>query len=398
MSFKTCPSCNEQRPHYEVFCQSDAHDDTCGWDLTDVPLDLPRPEAPPSAPPNAGPVCVKGHPLNPGDFICGVCGSDIASGVFLDQPSQQGEFGEEEQLEYQPPFATQVGGWELLGRLDSPGTSIEAYRVRDADGAQGILTLYPCGVRPDAGVDTAVDSLAPHIAAQGWRVIATDMRGRGQSEYAAQSASYIVPTYVADVFALLAQEKVERFVAIGTSMGGLMTMGIATIAPEKIAGAALNDIGPQLELEGIDKIKTYVGQGRSFPTWMHAARELEAVHGGSHPRFGTEDWLAMAKRTLTLCSNGRIAFDYDMKIAEPLHAAAGSPPVDLWPAFRALAGRPVLAIRGELSDLLSAATLERMAAELPGLDVCLVPRTGHPPTLEEPAALAAIGRLLAKVA
>jgi len=166
MSFKTCPSCNEQRPHYEVFCQSDAHDDTCGWDLTDVPLDLPRPEAPPSAPPNAGPVCVKGHPLNPGDFICGVCGSDIASGVFLDQPSQQGEFGEEEQLEYQPPFATQVGGWELLGRLDSPGTSIEAYRVRDADGAQGILTLYPCGVRPDAGVDTAVDSLAPHIAAR----------------------------------------------------------------------------------------------------------------------------------------------------------------------------------------------------------------------------------------
>lgn len=242
------------------------------------------------------------------------------------------------------------------------------------------------------------EDLAPHIAAQGWRVVATDMRGRGQSEYAAQSASYIVPTYVADVFALLAQEKIERFVSIGTSMGGLMTMGIAMIAPERIAGAALNDIGPQLELEGIDKIKTYVGQGRSFPTWMHAARELEEVHGGSHPRFGTEDWLAMAKRTLTLCSNGRIAFDYDMKIAEPFMLPdSGAVPPDLWPGFEALAAKPLLLIRGGLSTLLSDATFAEMHRRAPHAEVVTVPDTGHAPTLDEPETRAAIDALLARV-
>lgn len=166
MSFKTCPSCHEQRPQYEVFCQSDVHDGTCGWNLTDVPLDVPRPEAPQSpTPPNAGSVCVNGHPVNPGDFICGVCGSDIASGGSLDQSLQHGEFGEEAQSDYQP-VATQVAGWELLARLDTPGTSIEAFRVRGVDGAQGIMTLYPCGVRPDANVNAAVDSLAPTIAAR----------------------------------------------------------------------------------------------------------------------------------------------------------------------------------------------------------------------------------------
>lgn len=243
------------------------------------------------------------------------------------------------------------------------------------------------------------EGLAPHIAAQGWRVIAPDVRGRGKSEYAAQSASYAVPTYVADLVALLDQEKIERFVSIGTSMGGLMTMALASVAPERVAGAALNDIGPQLETAGIDKIKTYVGQGRSFPTWMHAARELEEVHGGSHPRFDTADWLAMAKRTLTLCSNGRIAFDYDMKIAEPfMESDAVAVPADLWPGFDALADKPMLLIRGSLSTLLSDETFAEMKRRAPGASVVMVPDTGHAPTLDEPEARSAIDAFLARFA
>ncbi len=243
------------------------------------------------------------------------------------------------------------------------------------------------------------EELAPHIAAHGWRVIAPDMRGRGGSEYAAQSSSYVVPTYVADVFALLEQEKIERFVSIGTSMGGLMTMVMATVAPGRIAGAALNDIGPQLETGGIDKIKTYVGQGRSFPTWMHAARELEEVHGASHPRFDTADWLAMAKRTLTLCSNGRIAFDYDMKIAEPFMVPdSGAVPPDLWPGFEGLAKNPLLLIRGGISTLLSDDTFAEMQRRAPDAASVTVPATGHAPTLDEPEARAAIDALLARIA
>lgn len=241
--------------------------------------------------------------------------------------------------------------------------------------------------------------LASHIAGQGWRVIVPDMRGRGKSEYAPDSSTYGVPTYIADTFALLAQEGIERFISIGTSMGGLMTMAMATVAPERIAAAALNDVGPVVQTEGLDKIKTYVGQGRSFPTWMHAARELEEVHGAAHPRFITADWLAMAKRSLTLCSNGRIAFDYDMKIAEPIMAAdpAAVPP-DLWPGFEALADKPLLLLRGSHSTLLSEATFAEMQRRAPRAATVVVPETGHAPTLDEPEARAAIDALLARTA
>ena len=115
-----------------------------------------------------------------------------------------------------------------------------------------------------------------------------------------------------------ALSRADLFVSIGTSMGGLITLMIAATQPQRVAGTLLNDVGPVLETAGLDAIKSYIGQGRSFPTWMHAARALEDAHGAAFPNFGTEDWIVMAKRTLTLCNNGRIAFDYDMKIAEPM--------------------------------------------------------------------------------
>ncbi|WP_454598906.1 alpha/beta fold hydrolase [Qipengyuania sp. SM2507] len=243
--------------------------------------------------------------------------------------------------------------------------------------------------------------LAEHLSAAGWRVLTPDMRGRGNSDYATDSATYTVPTYVADVLALLEQEGIARFVAIGTSMGGLMTMMLATLAPERIAGVVLNDIGPVIESEGLDKIKTYIGQGRSFSTWMHAARALEEVHGQSHPTFDTEDWLAMAKRGMTLCSNGRIAFDYDMKIADPILDAesdAAAVPPDLWPAYEALAGRPVLLVRGGDSTLFSTDTFAEMKRRIPQATTLVVPDTGHAPTLDEPETRAAIDALLAEIA
>lgn len=243
------------------------------------------------------------------------------------------------------------------------------------------------------------ESLAPHIAAQGWRVLAPEMRGRGRSGYAPDPASYAVPTYVADLMALLAQEDIDRFVAIGTSMGGLMTMAMAALSPDRIAGVVLNDVGPVVEAGGLDKIKAYVGQGKSFPTWVHAARSLVELHGETYPDNSLEDWLAMAKRTMILVSNGRIAFDYDMKIAEPIMASdEAAVPVDLWPMLRALAGRPAVLVRGERSAILSADTFAEMASALPGARSVTVPNTGHAPTLDEPEVRAAIDAMLAEIA
>lgn len=240
------------------------------------------------------------------------------------------------------------------------------------------------------------DVLAPRLAKER-RVICPDMRGRGDSDYAKDSASYTPVQYCEDVLALLEQEGIERFVAIGTSLGGLMTMGLATVIADRIAGVVINDVGPRLEPAGLARIKDYVGQGRSYPTWVHAARGIEAAQGASHPGQPLDFWIGMVKRIMTLTSNGRIVFDYDMKIAEPFLDFDVENQPDLWPAWEAFADRPVLIVRGALSDLLSEATLSEMLRRLPAAKAVTLPNVGHAPTLDEPKAVEAIERLLAQV-
>jgi pimeloyl-ACP methyl ester carboxylesterase len=240
--------------------------------------------------------------------------------------------------------------------------------------------------------------LAERIAGQ-WRVLCVELRGRGDSDYAKDPSTYDLRQYIEDLRELLDEQAISQFVAVGTSLGGLMTMVLATVEPDRIAGALLNDIGPVLEREGLDAIRERVGQGRSFPTWMHAARALEEAHAAAFPDYTVTDWLAMAKRLMTLTSStGRIVFDYDMNIAEPFVAVDPEAlPPDLWPGIDALAGRPVALLRGELSTLLSEATFEKMARRLPQADAVTVPRAGHAPTLDEPEAVSALDRLLARV-
>jgi len=241
------------------------------------------------------------------------------------------------------------------------------------------------------------EGVAQRLAGE-WRVLCVDLRGRGDSAYAKDSASYNPAQYVDDVMMLFAEAGLEQVVTIGTSLGGLMTMILGMIAPERIAAAVLNDVGPEVDPEGIERIRGYVGQGRNFPTWMHAARALQEAQGDNFPDFAISDWLVMAKRCMTVGSNGRIVFDYDMKIAEPFAQPTVAAPPDLWPGIAALAGKPVLLLRGEASDILKPEVHNRMAERLPQAEAVVIPRVGHAPTLDEPEAIAAIGRLLARVA
>lgn len=230
-----------------------------------------------------------------------------------------------------------------------------------------------------------------------WRVICPDLRGRGDSAYAKDSATYNPLQYAEDLALLFAEAGLNRVVSIGTSLGGLLTMIIAMTTPDRLAGALLNDVGPEIDPAGLERIREYVGHGRSFPTWMHAARAIEETQGMAFPDYAASDWLAMAKRCMVVGSNGRIHFDYDMKIAEPFAEPGGEKGVDLWPALGGFKGVPTTLLRGELSDVLSAATFERMERELPDAEAVTVPRVGHAPMLDEPAAIAAIDRLLARV-
>jgi pimeloyl-ACP methyl ester carboxylesterase len=230
-----------------------------------------------------------------------------------------------------------------------------------------------------------------------WRVICPDLRGRGNSEYSKDPQTYAPRIYIADLEALFLRAGLTRFVAIGTSLGGLLTMLLSAGGRERLAGAVLNDVGPVVEREGLARIRDYVGKGNTFPTWMHAARAIEETMGHAFPDYGAADWLVLAKRMMELGGNGRIAFDYDMKIAEPFARANEAPQPDLWQFFEALSGCPVLTLRGELSDILSVETLAEMQRRMPTMEAVTLPRIGHAPTLAESAALEAIGRLLAKV-
>ncbi len=243
------------------------------------------------------------------------------------------------------------------------------------------------------------EALAASLAGE-WRVLCLDMRGRGDSDYARDPMTYTPAHYVADVEALLVVEGITRFVAIGTSLGGLMTMLLAAANPERIAAAVINDVGPEIEPAGLARIREYVGQGRSYETWVHAARALQEANRAIYPAWGLPDWLRMAKRCMVIGSGGRIVFDYDMNIAEPFEAQDGPAPAPevMWALFDALAARPLLVLRGEHSDILSADVAARMAARAPGSELVTVPGVGHAPTLDEGEAVAAIARLLARAA
>ncbi|MCD2325403.1 alpha/beta hydrolase [Sphingomonas sp. IC-56] len=240
------------------------------------------------------------------------------------------------------------------------------------------------------------EMLANRLAGQ-WRVLALEFRGRGESAYAKDPLSYVPLTYLQDVEALLAEREIERFVSVGTSLGGIVTMLLAATDGARLAGVVLNDVGPELNPAGLSRIRSYVGKGVWHPTWMHAARHVAEAHGEVYPGYGIEDWLCMAKRLYRVNSSGRIVLDYDMKIAEPFRVPGGDAAPDLWPTIDALKGRPVLVVRGERSDILSAETAERMVARLDEAELVTVPGVGHAPTLDEPEVIAAVERMLARV-
>jgi pimeloyl-ACP methyl ester carboxylesterase len=232
----------------------------------------------------------------------------------------------------------------------------------------------------------------------GWRLICVELRGRGQSDYAKDAMTYLPPVYWQDMEVLISALGLKRFVLFGTSLGGLITMLLAMADNRRIAGALLNDIGPVLESEGLDHIRSYVGRSHSWPTWLHAARAICEMQRDRYPDWEIAQWLVYAKRLCKLSPEGRIVFDYDLRIAEPFRQPGGDTGFDLWNAFAGLKGVPSLVVHGELSDLLSRATVERMIAENSAMEAVSVPRVGHAPTLDEPEAASAIDRLLERVA
>jgi len=228
-----------------------------------------------------------------------------------------------------------------------------------------------------------------------FRVIVLEFRGRAESDYDPLPMRYTPLTYAADVLELLDQLGIDRAIFVGTSLGGLVTMAVAAMQPQRIAAAILNDVGPALTPVGLERIQNYVGNDTRFRTWDEAAAAIKANQGSAFPNYNHDDWLAMVRRNCRE-DNGEIRFDYDMAIIIPFEAAP-TPKIDMWPLFRALGEKPLLVVRGEISDLLSAESLAKMHDAVPDMKSVTVPQTGHAPMLDEPEAEEAIDDFLSAV-
>ncbi|WP_299293101.1 alpha/beta hydrolase [uncultured Tateyamaria sp.] len=226
--------------------------------------------------------------------------------------------------------------------------------------------------------------IAPHLPP--CRMIRMDYRGRGQSDHDPTWANYILPIEIRDVKELMDHLSLSSVAILGTSRGGLNAMGLAATAPDRLLGAALNDVGPELNPAGLADIMTYLGRRPAARTIEEAAAALPHVLKG-FANVPADRWLHEA-RTHFVQTDAGLDITYDPHLRDAV-AAGGAVP-DLWPFFDALAGKPLCLIRGAGSDLLSAETAQKMQARRPDMILAEVPDRGHIPFLDEPEAVAAI--------
>lgn len=269
---------------------------------------------------------------------------------------------------------------------------LELY-ARDYAGSGPCLLMLHGLTRNSADFAELADRLAGRF-----RVVVPDQRGRGRSQYDPEPTNYTPITYCADMAGLIARLQLGRPVLIGTSMGGLMAMMMGAMAPAGYRGIVLNDVGPVVDPAGLARIAKYVGAEPPITDWAGAAAYCKETNGDAFPHYGDGDWVKFAHRLFREDADGVPRLAYDPAIAKGMEGTdPGVVPPDLWPMWDVLAALPILAIRGECSDILSAGTLAEMGKRHPGMQTATVPGVGHAPMLDEPVAVAAIERFLGEI-
>jgi len=263
------------------------------------------------------------------------------------------------------------------------------YDGPDATGATPLLCLT--GITRNAKDFAAL--AAAHAGDR--RIICPDYRGRGQSAYAGDWRTYTPETYVNDIRHLVVATGLHRFVLVGTSLGGLLSMGLGTVMPSAIAGVVLNDVGPQIESGATSAIVDYVGTDRPEPDWPAAVAAVRERFVG-FDAWDDTIFEEVARSTYREGDDGQLHFDWDVHLVEPIKRGDGQTH-DLWAGFRALHHVPVLALRGGHSELLTDAGLQAMLDDHPDISGVTVPGVGHVPRFHEPEAAVALAAFLAKV-
>ena len=220
------------------------------------------------------------------------------------------------------------------------------------------------------------DALAEALALH-YRVVCPDVVGRGQSSRLRNPAAYGIPQYVADMVTLIARLNVDSVDWVGTSMGGLIGMALASQQGTPIRKLLLNDVGPVITTQSLERIATYVG---TDPTWATFNEAMAYVRVVSAPfgKLADDQWRHLTEHSVARRPDGRWGFLYDPLIAAPFKAAFSGEPIDLWPIYEQVTC-PTLVVRGAESDLLTRETWQQMGSRGPRAKLAEIPGVGHAP-------------------
>ena len=274
--------------------------------------------------------------------------------------------------------------------LSQDGLSLY-YRDYDGGSGTGVPLLCLSGLTRNSADFAA---LAEAHAAER-RVVCPDYRGRGASDNADDWRTYTPETYVNDIRHLIVAAGLHRFVSVGTSLGGFLSMGLGAVVPSAVAGVVLNDVGPEIEASATAGIVDYAGTDRPVSDWAAAVAAVRE----RFPEFDAWDdatFEAAARSNYREGGDGRLHYNWDVDLVKPIRHGTG-PRSASWAMFRSLRHVPVLAVRGGNSDLLTDAGLRAMLDDHPDITGVTVPGVGHAPRLHEPAAAEAIDAFLKSI-
>lgn len=262
-------------------------------------------------------------------------------------------------------------------------TTSDGISLHYEDTGTGLPILCLAGLTRNA---RDFDFVAPHLADN--RLIRLDYRGRGQSEWAEDYTTYSIPREAQDVLELLDHLGLDQVAILGTSRGGLIAMMLAATAKDRLLGVALNDVGPELNMNGLTAIMGYLGVNPDAKTMTEFVARRAAMPGFDN--VSPERWAQEATHTYVETPDG-VQINYDPKLRDAvIESLTGEDAPDLWPLFQAIAPLPCAVIHGVNSDLLTSSAVDEMAARMPGLIVAHVADRPHVPFLDEPEALDAL--------
>lgn len=270
--------------------------------------------------------------------------------------------------------------------LDSRGLHRMAYHEWGDAANPKVLVCVHGLTRQGRDFDVLAQALADD-----YRVVCPDVVGRGESDWLADPMGYAIPYYVADMVTLLARLDAQEVHWVGTSMGGLIGLGVASLAGSPVSRLVLNDVGPAIEPASLQRIGQYLGQPAHWATLDEAADALWAISQSFGPHTRAQ-WLALTEHQITPDGTG-FKPHYDPAIRQafvaitPEIAAAGE--AALWASYDRIAC-PTLLLRGAESDLLSPATAQAMTQRGPRARLHELAGVGHAPTLVAPDQVAVV--------